>query len=127
VLLANRVAVPLVGTVALIVALRFQTIYTLMVGSFSVMLALLFASFHAGLYWRRANTTGAVASIVAGAVAYVAGQRLAPEWPADLFALLVSAATLVIVSLATGRRDPPRPLRDANGAVLEYRDRLGLI
>jgi len=127
VLLANRVAVPLVGAVALVVALRFQTIYTLMVGSFSVMLALLFASFHAGLYWRRANTTGAVASIVAGAIAYVAGQRLAPEWPADLFAFLVSAATLVIASLATGRRDPPLALRDANGAVLEYRDRLGLM
>jgi Na+/proline symporter len=127
VLLANRVAVPLVGAVALVVALRFQTIYQLMVGSFSVMLALLFASFHAGLYWRRANASGAVASIVAGAVGYVAWQRLAPEWPADLFAFGVSAVVLVAVSLATARQDPPLRLRDANGAVLEYKDRLGVI
>jgi Na+/proline symporter len=98
-----------------------------MVGSFSVMLALLFASFHAGLYWRRANATGAVASIVAGAVAYVAWQRLTPDWPADLLAFGVSAAVLVAVSLATARRDAPLSLRDQGGAVLEYRDRLGMI
>ena len=127
VLLANRVAAPLVGMVALLVALRFQTIYQLMVGSFSVMLALLFASFHAGLYWRRANATGAVASIVAGAVVYAAGQRLAPDWPADLIAFLCSSMTLAAVSLATARRDPPLPLRDAAGAVLDYRDRLGVL
>jgi SSS family solute:Na+ symporter len=127
VLLANRIAVPLVGAVALLVALRFQTIYQLMVGSFSVMLALLFASFHAGLYWKRANTTGAIASIVAGAVTYAIGPRLVEGEPWDLWAFLTSAAVLVAVSLLTARRDPPMTLRDADGRVLEYRDRLGVL
>lgn len=127
VLRANRIAVPVVGVIALIVALQFQAIYQLMVGSFSVMLALLFASFHAGLYWKPANATGAVASIAAGAAGYVVFQRMIPEWPADLLAFLASAAVLVVVSLATGRRTPPLPLRDSDGAILEYKDRLGVL
>jgi hypothetical protein len=68
-----------------------------------------------------------VASIVAGAVAYVAWQRLTPDWPADLLAFGVSAVALVAVSLVTLRRDAPLPLHDQGGAVLEYRDRLGVI
>jgi Na+/proline symporter len=127
VLQANRIAVPLVGTVALLVALRFQTVYALMVGSFSVMLALLYASFHAGLYWQRANRSGAIASIVAGALFYVMFQRLWPDQPADLWAACGSAAVLVATSLLTARLDPPIALRDAEGRLLEYRGRLGVL
>lgn len=127
VLQANRIAVPVVGTVALLVALKFQTVYQLMVGSFSVMLALLFASFHAGLYWRRANRTGAIASIVVGAAGYVVFQRLWPDLPADLWAACASGMALVAASLLSARVDPPRTLRDAEGRVLEYRGRLGLM
>ncbi|HET7293583.1 MAG TPA: hypothetical protein VFM88_14255, partial [Vicinamibacteria bacterium] len=127
VLLANRVAVPVVGGVALLVALRFQTVYQLMVGSFSVMLALLFASFHAGLYWPRANRSGAVASIVTGAVTYAVGPRLVPEQPWDLWAFLAGGIVLLVVSLATAAADPPQPLRDAEGRVMEYRDRIGVL
>jgi Na+/proline symporter len=127
VLLANRIAVPVVGGVALLVALRFQTVYQLMVGSFSVMLALLYASFHAGLYWPRANRSGALASIVTGAVSYAIGPRLVPGQPWDLWACLAGGAVLVAVSLLSARRDPPLPLRAADGRVLEYRDRLGVL
>lgn len=127
VLLANRVAVPVVGAIALIVALKFQTVYQLMVGSFSVMLALLFASFHAGLYWPKANRTGAIASIAAGAASYLVGPRLLPEEPWDLWAFLAGAAVLAAVSLLTAKSDPPYPLRGSDGAVLEYRDRLGVL
>jgi len=31
------------------------------------------------------------------------------------------------VSLATAASDPPQPLRDAEGRVMEYRDRLGVL
>ncbi len=127
VLLANRIAVPVVGGTALLVALKFQTVYALMVGSFSVMLALLFASFHAGLYWPRANRSGAIASIVTGAIVYAGGPRLAPGQPWDLWAFLTGAVVLVLVSLATATSDPPQPLRDAEGRVMEYRDRLGVL
>ncbi len=127
VLLANRIAVPIVGGIALLVALRFQTIYQLMVGSFSVMLALLFASFHAGLYWPRANRTGAVGSIVAGAAIYAVGPRLVPDQPWDLYAFLGGAVVLVVASLLTAKSDPAPPLRGADGQVLEYRDRLGVL
>jgi Na+/proline symporter len=127
VLRANRIAVPVVGAVALIVALKFQTVYQLMVGSFSVMLALLFASFHAGLYWPKANRSGAIASIVAGAAVYAVGPRLVAEQPWDLWAFVAGAAVLVVVSLATAKGDPPLALRGADGQVLEYRDRLGVL
>ncbi len=127
VLRANRIAVPVVGVIALLVALRFQTIYQLMVGSFSVMLALLFASFHAGLYWSRANRLGAISSIVAGALTYAAGPSLVPGEPWDLWACLAGGLVLVVVSLATARSDPPMPLKDEAGRILEYRDRLGLL
>jgi Na+/proline symporter len=127
VLLANRIAVPVVGLVALVVALRFQTVYQLMVGSFSVMLALLFASFHAGLYWPRANRTGATFSIFAGAAVYAAGPRFVPDQPWDLYAFLAGGTVLVIASLLTAAADPPLPLRGSDGRVLEYRDRLGVL
>lgn len=126
VLRANRIAVPVVGIVALLAALRFQTIYQLMVGSFSVMLALLFASFHAGLYWPRANRTGAIGSIVTGALVYGFGPFLS-EQPWDLWAFLIGGAVLVVLSLLTAKSDPPLPLRDSEGRVLEYRDRLGVL
>jgi Na+/proline symporter len=127
VLLANRIAGPVVGAVALVVALKFQTVYQLMVGSFSVMLALLFASFHAGLYWPKANRRGAIASIVAGGVVYALGPRVLPEEPWDLWAFVAGAAVLVVVSLLTAKDDPPLALRGSDGAVLEYRDRLGVL
>ncbi len=127
VLRANRIAVPVVGVIALLVALRFQTIYQLMVGSFSVMLALLFASFHAGLYWPRANRPGAISSIVAGALIYAVGPLFVPGEPWDLWACLIGALVLALVSRATATSDPPMPLRDEAGRVLEYRDRLGVL
>jgi len=127
VLLANRIAVPVVGGIALLVALRFQTIYQLMVGSFSVMLALLYASFHAGLYWPRANRTGALASIVTGAASYAIGPRLVADQPWDLWACLAGGVVLVVTSLLSSRRDPPLPLRAADGRILAYRDRLGVL
>jgi Na+/proline symporter len=98
-----------------------------MVGSFSVMLALLFASFHAGLYWPRANRTGAIASIVTGALVYAVGPRLVPDQPWDLWACLLGGVALVAVSLATAASDPPLLFRDAEGRALAYRDRLGVL
>ena len=65
----------------------------------------------AGLWWRRANLTGGVAALVAGAVVYLTVQ-LAPGTPplsAILFALPASALAMVAGAFF-GPPDPPERL-----------------
>ena len=51
---------------------------------------------------------------------------LAPDLPADLLAVPVAALALVVVSIATGERVPPKPLRGDDGQPLAFEKRLGV-
>ncbi|MDJ0654602.1 MAG: sodium:solute symporter family protein [Xanthomonadales bacterium] len=118
VLLISRVAVVVLGLVGLGLALYFQRIYDIMVGSWSVLLVSLLVPLFAGIYWRRANTSAAVASIVIGLVSWVVLSMVQDQWPADLLAALIAAVTIVVVALATSSRDKPLPLTTLDGNPL---------
>ncbi len=120
-----RYSVPVLGLVALCVALRAQTVYQLMLDAFSVTLAALFVPFAAGVWWRGANRFGGLASLMGGLVAWGLVSRLAPAWPADLMGAVVGVVLMVTVSLATRRADPPRPLRDRDGRMISMEGRVG--
>jgi solute:Na+ symporter, SSS family len=85
------------------------TIYELVVGAYKAPLVGAFVPLVAGLYWRRATTQGALASIVGGLATWIALEFAAPDAlvPPQLAGVLVSLAGMIIGSLAPqwyGRR-----------------------
>jgi Na+/proline symporter len=106
------------GLFALVLALHRTSVYDLMVDSWSVLLATLFVPLTAGIWWRRTNGPGALASIVTGFVSWLMLLRLTPTLPADLLAVPFALTALVVISLATGRTTPPKPLIDTSGQPL---------
>lgn len=126
VLTISRWAVVVLGLVSLALALYFQRIYDIMVGSWSVLLVSLFMPLLAGVYWRRANATSAVVAIVAGLASWLMLSLVQDAWPADLFAAFIAAAALVATALLSGGRDRPRPLVTLAGEPIDDRHRLGL-
>jgi len=120
-----RLCVPVLGLLALYLALIKNTVYSLMVDSWSVLLATLFVPLTAGIWWKKANRKGAVASMGVGALSWLILLNLAPHLPADLLAVPLAAAALITVSLATGRSCPPLPLVDAAGRPISLVGRLG--
>jgi len=121
----TRIAVLVLGVCSLVLALNTSSVYDLMVNSWSVLLASLFVPLTAGLWWHRSNDPGALASIGVGLVTWQVLLVATPDLPADLLAVPFSALALVIISLLTQRKYPPRPLLDAAGGTLGYEKRLG--
>jgi SSS family transporter len=126
-LLVARIAVPVAGVLAVIVALYVQVVYDLIQDANSPLLAVVVVPFVAGIWWPKANRTGALAAMAVGFVAWISVVLLAPGWPGDLLGMLACLLTLAIVAPLTQRADPPLPTRDRHGAVVEFRDRLGVL
>lgn len=99
VLIISRVAVVILAIVSLILALRFQKIYDIMVGSWSVLLVSLFVPLLAGLYWARASQRACVHSIVAGLFSWLLLAIAQTGWPSDLLATLIATGVFVISAL----------------------------
>lgn len=124
ILRVSRIAVPVLGLFSLYLAFAANTIYSLMVDSWSILLATLFVPLTAGIWWRRANTAGCLASMVAGFTAWMFFLRVTPDLPADLMAVPVAAIALVIGSTQSGT--PPLPLSDESGKPIELDGRIGI-
>ena len=126
-LLATRISIPVFGILAVYVALEVQAVYELVMNSNSIKLACVAVPFVAGVWWKRANRTGVLASMVTGFVTWLAAMLLAPELPGDLLGLLAALVALLIVAPLTQKSDPPRPLRNGSGEIVEFKERLGSI
>jgi SSS family solute:Na+ symporter len=126
-LLATRVAIPAFGAIAVYVAVEVQLVYDLIQDANSVILACVTVPFIAGVWWRRANRTGALASMATGFLTWFVAIVVAPEFPGDLLGLLVGAITLLVVTPLTQKADPPVPLKDGEGREVEFTDRLGTL
>jgi Na+/proline symporter len=109
--------------------------------TWSLILVGLFAPYAAGFFWKKCNQSGAVAALAGGLLSWVAAvlffmrhATMAANtgvieegavymdwaiWDAvymgSIPAFAVSIGLMIIVSLVTQRRDPPRPLVDMNG------------
>ncbi len=126
-LMTARLAVPVLGSTALVIALYVRTIYSLMLDAVSITLVCMAAPFIAGIWWSKANRCGALTGMIAGVMIWLVSGRLFPTLPADLFGLLASALGVLIATPLTQGVDPPWPLRDAEGNVVPLRDRLGIL
>jgi SSS family solute:Na+ symporter len=126
-LLVARLSIPACGTLAIFVALEIQTVYSLIVDANILLLATIIVPFIAGVWWRRANRTGAYAAMAAGFVTWILTMRLLPNMPADFFGLGACLVTLLIVTPLTQSFDPPRQLHDSDGNPVDLTDRLGVL
>ncbi|MDJ0905236.1 MAG: sodium:solute symporter family protein [Woeseiaceae bacterium] len=118
-LLAARISIPLVGGIAILIALRIQVVFDLMVDANILGLAVIVVPFILGAYWRKANRTGANAGIAAGLVTWLTTMQLWPNLPSDFMGLAASLVTMLIVVPLTQKSDPPKPLVDSDGNPVE--------
>ncbi len=105
------------AVVVLAFALNSQaSIFKMVENAYKVTLVAAFIPLFAGLYWKRANTQGALFSIMAGLVTWVLLELLRPStvWPPQLVGLLASAAGMVIGSLLPHFVGKPTPLEHAH-------------
>ena len=138
VLVAVRVGVVIFCGLALAVALWFQSVYSLMVESWSVLMVGLFGPLTLGMYWKKMNGPGAVSGIAAGLVVWLGliGVEMitgatSPEnvrqLPNALIATPVSMLVTILVSYMTAWSHPPTALTDAAGEPIEEKGRLGVL
>jgi len=126
-LLATRIAIPVFGTIAVYVALEVQVVYDLIQDANSVILVCVTIPFIVGVWWRKANRTGALASMAVGFITWFVAIVYAPGFPGDLLGLLTGLVAMLIVTALTQEFDPPEPLRNGDGEVVEMKDRLGTL
>jgi Na+/proline symporter len=126
-LLATRIAVPVIGTIAVVVALKVQVVYDLIQDANSVLLAAVIAPFILGIWWKKANRTGALVAMAVGFLTWLGAMLFAPNLAGDMLGLIVCMITMVIVTVLTQRSDPPEPLRNSDGEEVEMKDRLGVL
>ncbi len=138
-----RFATPVIALIALGVALFFGSVYRLIVFTGAIALCTIFAPYVFGFFWKKANNIGAISSYIAGLVSWVviffmtlpmtseANLDIMVEgevfmewaiWDAIYIALvpatIIAIATMVIVSLATQKSSPPKPITDAEGKIV---------
>ncbi len=126
-LLVARLTIPVCGIVAVVVALKIQVVFDLMVDANILGLAAIIVPFIMGMWWKKANRTGALASMAAGISAWLLTLYIAPALPADFIGLAASLITMLVVTPLTQKFDPPRELRDTDGNPVEMKDRLGIL
>ena len=126
-LLVTRAAIPVFGSIAIYVALEVQVVYDLIMDANSVILVSVTVPFIAAVWWRKANRTGALASMAVGFATWFLAILFAPEFPGDLLGLLAGLLTILAVVPLTQRFDPPRPVVDADGEEMALANRLGTL
>jgi SSS family transporter len=126
-LLATRIAIPVFGSMAVYVALEVQVVYDLIMDSNSVILVCVTIPFVVGVYWRKANRTGALVSMAVGFLTWFVAILFAPGFPGDLLGLLTGLVAMLVATALTQKSDPPEPLRNSDGEEVEMKDRLGTL
>ena len=126
-LLATRIAIPLFGSIAIYVALEVKVVYDLIIDANSVMLVCVTIPLIVGVWWQRANRTGALASMAIGLLTWLSAVLFIPDLPGDLLGLLAGLLTILVVTPLTQKTDPPRRLLNSDGEEVELKDRLGTL
>ncbi|MBN2549443.1 MAG: sodium:solute symporter family protein [Anaerolineales bacterium] len=136
---STRIWVGIIGFLAILIAMTAATIYELGVLAWSLLLVGLFAPFALGMYWKKSNQYGAVAAYLGGFLVWAIGIYVAYQfgmlgdptivvcegdancafWDAvyvsSFPAFVCSMLLMVFVSLATQKKDPPKPITNIDG------------
>jgi solute:Na+ symporter, SSS family len=142
-LLLTRLSLLVSGIMSLYIAMVAETIYELAVLANTCILVGMVAPYIIGMYWRRANHIGAVASFLTGTLSWIAltffyyrqtfpfceGDVECATWDAVYIAstpaFIISIVVFLVVSWLTNKIDPPKPLTDINGQLVDMRNPLG--
>lgn len=135
VLRITRLLVVAIGLLCIGISFTATGVYDLMIFGFTLLFACLFWTVVCGLFWKRANAPGAIASMLGGFVTTLAGIAvlslqegaftLVPpdnEWTVffTFVPTAVAGAAMFVVSVLTQTSHPPVPLRDTDGNVLKW-------
>ncbi|RKX86529.1 MAG: hypothetical protein DRP57_01350 [Spirochaetes bacterium] len=124
--LSTRVSVFIIAGTALLVGFFYANMYDLLVLAFQLLFHVLFFPLVLGVYWKKANTPGAIVAMITGfglAVGWsaVTGTLFPePEWIWALGPGTVGGVVMVIVSLLTQKSYPPKPLISTDGRILKW-------
>ncbi len=121
-----RICIPITALLAMSIALYFETVYRLIILSGGIQLATISAAYILGFFWKKANSYGAVSSFVTGAISWALLFWFWAMPATDFFeedaifiamvpAAAISLLTLIFVSLATQKSNPPKPMRTLDG------------
>lgn len=143
-LIITRISLLVSGFIALMIALFAETIYKLATLTNTAILVGMVAPYVIGMYWKKANHTGSVASFLSGVVSWIiltlvyyshtfvacAEDTECATWDAIYIAsfpaFIISVVVFIAVSLATQKADPPKVLTDLEGKPLDMRKPLGI-
>ena len=123
----TRLSVPIFAILSMIVALFVGEVYTLLLDSFSILLVGLFVPLTAGIWWPKANTPAALSAMILGFLAWIVFKFITPEVPSDMVGLAFSISAMILVTLFTKDKEIANPLKDVDGNILPYVDRLGIL
>ncbi|KAF0107162.1 MAG: sodium solute transporter superfamily protein [Anaerolineaceae bacterium] len=139
----TRISLIVSGIFSLVIALYASTIYKLAVLANTSILVGLAASYLIGMYWKKANHWGALASFFSGVVSWLVltlvwmytyilpvvyeGEMMDDVvWDsiyiASTPAFFISVVFLIVVSLLTQKSDPPKALTDINGKPFDTKN-----
>ncbi len=126
-LFATRIAIPVFGSIAVYVALEVKVVYNLIMDANSVSLVCVVMPFIVGVYWKRANRAGALASMAMATLTWILAYFFAPNLAGDLLGMMVGLITILIVTPLTQKLDPPNPVLNSDGEEIELTNRLGTL
>jgi solute:Na+ symporter, SSS family len=126
-LLVARIAIPVCGIVAVIVALKAQVVFDVMIDANLLTLTAIVVPFFLAVWWKKANRTGALSAMFVGFSSWLITRAVAPELPGDMIGLLASLVTMLVVTSLTQKFDPPRQVVDIDGQPVELTNRLGVL
>ena len=126
-LLVTRIAIPAVGVIAVYVALKVQKVLELMFDANSFVLVCIVVPFIAGIWWKKANRTGALSAMAVGLAAWGIAEWLYPDLSGDVIGLVFAFVTIIVATNLSQTFDPPKPLVDADGKKLDLTNRLGTL
>jgi SSS family transporter len=126
-LLVSRWGIFICGGGAVIVALNARFVFDNVLDANLLMLAAIIVPFILGVWWPKANRTGALSAMIVGIAAWLMTGLFYPNLPGDVVGLGACLVTMLIVTPLTQAFDPPRPLTDHNGRPVALRDRLGTL
>ena len=118
-----RWSIPVIGLIASYFALNADRAVAVIIDSAAVLLAGIIVPFVLCFWWEKANRSGALAGLVFGLGAWFIAGYLESAFPPDLIGFCVSLVAMVTVALLTQSIDPPRPLTDIDGNVVELNHR----
>jgi SSS family transporter len=142
-LMLTRVSLVISGILSLAIAMFASTIYKLAVLANTSILVGMAAPYLIGMYWKKANHYGAMASFFGGVISWIVltivwmqtyvlpvvyeGEMMDDVvWDsiyiASTPAFFISVILLFVVSLLTQKADPPKTLTDINGQLVNTKN-----